>query len=124
MNNVVFVLPATPRLAALMKNTKELMHCHWHQQQSTIVDIHGPLQTRGETNCPGGVSVSCFKVLKLDWLHISTLLETLFRLPFFALAYVSNVDTSSMFTLPNNREAFAREEIGHSEQGRALVFRC
>ena len=29
-----------------------------------------------------------------------------------------------MFTLSNNREAFAREEIGHSEQGRALVFRC
>ena len=31
----------------------------WHQQQSTTVDIHGPLQTRGETRCPGGVSVSC-----------------------------------------------------------------
>ena len=30
-----------------------------HQQQSTTVDIHGPLQTRGETRCPGGVSVSC-----------------------------------------------------------------
>ena len=29
----------------------------WHQQQSTTVDIHGPLQTRGETRCPGGVSV-------------------------------------------------------------------
>ena len=24
------------------------------------MDIHGPLQTRGETRCPGGVSVSCF----------------------------------------------------------------
>ena len=24
-----------------------------------MVDIHGPLQTRGETLCPGGVSVSC-----------------------------------------------------------------
>ena len=23
------------------------------------MDIHGPLQTRGETRCPGGVSVSC-----------------------------------------------------------------
>ena len=31
----------------------------WHQQQSTTVDIHGPLQTRGETRCPEGVSVSC-----------------------------------------------------------------
>ena len=31
----------------------------WHQQKSTTVDIHGPLQTRGETRCPGGVSVSC-----------------------------------------------------------------
>ena len=30
----------------------------WHQQKSTTVDIHGPLQTRGETRCPGGVSVS------------------------------------------------------------------
>ena len=30
-----------------------------HKQQSTTVDIHGPLQTRGETRCPGGVSVSC-----------------------------------------------------------------
>ena len=30
-----------------------------HQQQSTTVDIHGPLQTRGKTRCPGGVSVSC-----------------------------------------------------------------
>ena len=24
-----------------------------------MVDIHGPLKTRGETRCPGGVSVSC-----------------------------------------------------------------
>ena len=31
----------------------------WHQQKSTTVDIHGPLLTRGETRCPGGVSVSC-----------------------------------------------------------------
>ena len=31
----------------------------WHQQLSTTVYIHGPLQTRGETRCPGGVSVSC-----------------------------------------------------------------
>ena len=31
----------------------------WHQQQSTTVDIHGPLQTRGDIRCPGGVSVSC-----------------------------------------------------------------
>ena len=31
----------------------------WHQQYSTTVDIHGPLQARGETRCPGGVSVSC-----------------------------------------------------------------
>ena len=31
----------------------------WHQQKSTTVDIHGPLQTRGENRCPGGVSVSC-----------------------------------------------------------------
>ena len=23
----------------------------WHQQQSTTVDIHGPLQTRSETRC-------------------------------------------------------------------------
>ena len=23
----------------------------WHQQKSTTVDIHGPLQTRGETRC-------------------------------------------------------------------------
>ena len=30
----------------------------WHQQKSTTVDIHGPLQTRGETSCPGGVNVS------------------------------------------------------------------
>ena len=29
------------------------------QQLSTTLDIHGPLQTRGETRCPGGVSVSC-----------------------------------------------------------------
>ena len=36
-------------------NTKELMHCHC----GTTVDIHGPLQTRGVTRCPGGVSVSC-----------------------------------------------------------------
>ena len=26
----------------------------WHQQFSTTVDIHGPLQTRGETRYPGG----------------------------------------------------------------------
>ena len=32
----------------------------WHEQQSTTVDIHEPLQTRGETRCPGGVSVPCF----------------------------------------------------------------
>ena len=32
----------------------------WHQQQCTMVDIYGPLQTRGETRCPGEVSVSCF----------------------------------------------------------------
>ena len=31
----------------------------WHQQQSNTVGIHGPLQTRGETRCLGGVSVSC-----------------------------------------------------------------
>ena len=31
----------------------------WQQQQCTKVDIHGPLQTRDETRCPGGVSVSC-----------------------------------------------------------------
>ena len=31
----------------------------WRQQWSTTVDIHGPLQTRGGTRCPGGVSVSC-----------------------------------------------------------------
>ena len=31
----------------------------WHQQESIPVDIHGPLQTRGKTRCPGGVSVSC-----------------------------------------------------------------
>ena len=30
----------------------------WHQESSTTVDIHGPLQRRGETRCPGGVSVS------------------------------------------------------------------
>ena len=24
-----------------------------------MVDIHGPLQTRGDTRCPEGVSVSC-----------------------------------------------------------------
>ena len=30
----------------------------WHKQYSTTVDIHGPLKTRGETRCPGGVSVS------------------------------------------------------------------
>ena len=30
-----------------------------HQQKSTKLDIHGPLQTRGETKCPGAVSVSC-----------------------------------------------------------------
>ena len=30
----------------------------WHQQQSTTLDIHGPLKTRGETRCPGGASVS------------------------------------------------------------------
>ena len=29
-----------------------------HQQHSTTVDTHGPLQTRGETRSPGGVSVS------------------------------------------------------------------
>ena len=33
----------------------------WHQQESTTVGIHGPLQSRGETRCPGGVSVSCLK---------------------------------------------------------------
>ena len=32
----------------------------WHQQKSITLDVHGPLQTRGETRCPGGVSVSCF----------------------------------------------------------------
>ena len=31
----------------------------WDQQQSTTVDIQGPLQTRGETRCPGGVSIFC-----------------------------------------------------------------
>ena len=31
----------------------------WHQQYSTTVDIHGLLQTRGETRYPGRVSVSC-----------------------------------------------------------------
>ena len=31
----------------------------WYQQKSTTVDIHGPLQTRGETRCPERVSVSC-----------------------------------------------------------------
>ena len=31
----------------------------WHQQYSTMMDNDGPLQTRGETRCPGGVSVSC-----------------------------------------------------------------
>ena len=35
----------------------------WHQQWSTTMDIHGPLQTRGETRCPGGVSVSCLENL-------------------------------------------------------------
>ena len=34
----------------------------WHQQQSTTVDIHGPLQTRGEARRPGGVSVSCLAI--------------------------------------------------------------
>ena len=28
----------------------------WYQQKSTTVDIHGSLQTRGETRYPGGVS--------------------------------------------------------------------
>ena len=31
----------------------------WHQQKSTTVDMYGPLQTRCETRCPEGVSVSC-----------------------------------------------------------------
>ena len=30
----------------------------WQQEQSTAMDINGPLQIRGETRCPGGVSVS------------------------------------------------------------------
>ena len=38
----------------------------WHQQYSTTVDIHGPLQARGETRCPGGVSVSCY-LLNVLW---------------------------------------------------------
>ena len=29
----------------------------WHEQWSTTVDIYGPLHTRGETRCPGRVSV-------------------------------------------------------------------
>ena len=33
----------------------------WHQQESTTVDINGTLQTRGETRCPVGVSVSWLK---------------------------------------------------------------
>ena len=32
------------------------MHCH---RDTNTIDIHGPLQTRGETRCPGGVIVSC-----------------------------------------------------------------
>ena len=43
-----------------MKNTKEPMHCHCGTDNRaprwTFTD---PLQTRGETRCPGGVSVSC-----------------------------------------------------------------
>ena len=31
----------------------------WHLQYITTVDIHRPLQTKGETRCPGGVGVSC-----------------------------------------------------------------
>ena len=44
------------------KRTDELSL--WHQQinRGTTVDIHGPLQTRGETRCPGGVSVSCLAI--------------------------------------------------------------
>ena len=34
----------------------------WHQQKSTTVAIHGPLQTRGETRCPGGIGVSCLAI--------------------------------------------------------------
>ena len=39
------------------KRTKALSL--WHQHYRTTMDIHGPLQTRGKTRCPGGVSVSC-----------------------------------------------------------------
>ena len=37
------------------------MHCHCgtSNRVPARVDIHGPLQTRGETRYPGGVSVSC-----------------------------------------------------------------
>ena len=48
----------------------------WHQQQSTTVDIHGPLQTRGETRCPGGVPIKAptptEKSKKASWEHKKT----------------------------------------------------
>ena len=34
-----------------------------------MVDIHGPLQTRGETRCPGRVSISCLDQSRL-FLHL------------------------------------------------------
>ena len=45
-----------------MWNTKELVYCYCgtnSKQYSTMVDIHGPLETRVEERCLGGVCVSC-----------------------------------------------------------------
>ena len=45
----------------------------WHQQESTTVDIHGPLETRGETRCPGGCQLGwCYKPTKLQFQSIQT----------------------------------------------------
>ena len=40
------------------------MHCHWHQDQSNTVVIHGPRESKGEICSPGGVGISCHTIHK------------------------------------------------------------
>ena len=49
------------------KNTDALSL--WHQQSSTTVDIHVPLQTRGETRCPGVIMLilQYLRVVLFSW---------------------------------------------------------
>ena len=43
----------------LTKYKRTITQSLWHRQYSTTMDVHGHLETRGGTTCPGGVSVSC-----------------------------------------------------------------